>query len=118
VILELRAASESKVNSGYVAGQPLSGSLVPWRVSNVTLHCTGTAQQKNRHGEHRLRPTFALGQSHQFDRAPITSTGWMVWDRHARAPARLKGGRPAIALTEEQAREIRDELNKIHIANG
>ena len=45
------------------------------------------------------------------------SKGWMVWDRHARAPARLEGGRPAIELTEEQAREIRDELNKNHIAD-
>jgi hypothetical protein len=27
-------------------------------------------------------------------------------------PARLEGGRPVIELTEEQAREIRDELNK------
>jgi hypothetical protein len=36
----------------------------------------------------------------------------MVWDRHAREPARLEGGRPVIDLTEEQAREISDELNK------
>ena len=41
-----------------------------------------------------------------------SSTGWMVWDRHARAPARLEEGRPAIGLTEEQAREIKDELTK------
>ena len=40
------------------------------------------------------------------------STGWMVWDRHARAPARLEEGRPAIGLTEEQAREIKDKLTK------
>jgi hypothetical protein len=46
------------------------------------------------------------------------SKGWMVWDRQARAPARLEGGRPVIELTEEQAREIRDELNKNHIADG
>jgi hypothetical protein len=46
------------------------------------------------------------------------SKGWMVWDRHARAPARLEGGRPVIELTEEQAREIRDELNKNHVADG
>jgi hypothetical protein len=38
------------------------------------------------------------------------STGWMVWDRHAREPARLKEGRPAVELTEEQAREIKDKL--------
>jgi hypothetical protein len=43
---------------------------------------------------------------------------WMVWDRHGRGPARLEGGRPAVGLTEEQAREIRDELNKNHIAGG
>jgi len=34
----------------------------------------------------------------------------MVWDRHARGPARLEEGRPAVGLTEEQAREIKDEL--------
>jgi hypothetical protein len=44
--------------------------------------------------------------------ARMGSKGWMVWDRHARAPARLEGGRPVIDLTEEQAREISDELNK------
>ena len=41
------------------------------------------------------------------------SKGWMVWDRQARAPARPEGGLPVIGLTEEQAREIRDELTKI-----
>ena len=46
------------------------------------------------------------------------STGWMVWDRHARGPVRLEEGRPAVGLTEEQAREISDELNKNHIADG
>jgi hypothetical protein len=47
------------------------------------------------------------------------SKGWMVWDRQARAPARLgRDGRPAIDLTDERAREIRDELNKNHIADG
>jgi hypothetical protein len=47
------------------------------------------------------------------------SKNWMVWDRQARAPARLgEMGRPAIDLTEEQAREIRDELTKNHIADG
>jgi hypothetical protein len=40
------------------------------------------------------------------------SIGWMVWDRHARAPARLEEGRPATGLTEEQAREIKAELTK------
>jgi len=46
------------------------------------------------------------------------SKGWMVWARLARAPARLEGGRPVIELTEEQAREISDELNKNNIADG
>jgi hypothetical protein len=46
------------------------------------------------------------------------SKGWMVWDRQARAPARPEGGLPVIGLTEEQAREIRDELTKNHIADG
>jgi hypothetical protein len=40
------------------------------------------------------------------------TTHWMVWDRHGRAPARLEGGRPAVGFTEEQAREIKDELTK------
>jgi hypothetical protein len=40
------------------------------------------------------------------------TTHWMVWDRHERAPARLEGGRPAVGLTEEQAREIKDDLTK------
>jgi hypothetical protein len=34
----------------------------------------------------------------------------MVWDRHARGPARLEGGGPAVGLTEEQAQKIKDEL--------
>jgi hypothetical protein len=38
------------------------------------------------------------------------STGWMVWDRHAREPARLEEGRPAVWLTKEQAQKIKDEL--------
>jgi hypothetical protein len=40
------------------------------------------------------------------------STDWMVWDRHARAPARLEEGRPATGLTEEQAREIKSRTDK------
>ena len=51
--LELPAASKSKVNSGFDTGQLLSGSLVPHRASNATLHCTETGQQ--RHGEGGLR---------------------------------------------------------------
>ena len=46
------------------------------------------------------------------------SKGWMVWDRQRREPARLEGGRPVIELSEERAREIRDELNKNDIADG
>jgi hypothetical protein len=38
------------------------------------------------------------------------TTGWMVWDRHAREPARLEEGRPAVRLTEKQAQKIKDEL--------
>jgi hypothetical protein len=37
---------------------------------------------------------------------------WMVWDREAKAPAMLRG-RLAIRLSEERAREIKDELIKI-----
>ena len=40
------------------------------------------------------------------------TTHWMVWDRHERGPARLEGGQPAVGLTEEQAREIKDDLTK------
>jgi hypothetical protein len=36
--------------------------------------------------------------------------GWMVWDRHARKPASLEEGRPAVWLSEEQAQKIKDEL--------
>jgi hypothetical protein len=35
--------------------------------------------------------------------------GWMVWDRQSKGPARFQG-RQAIGLTEEQAREIKEEL--------
>jgi hypothetical protein len=38
------------------------------------------------------------------------STGWMVWDRHTREPARLEEGRLAVWLTEQQAQKIKDEL--------
>jgi len=38
--LEHPAVSTSWVNSGSVAGQQLSGSLVPERASIVTPHCT------------------------------------------------------------------------------
>jgi hypothetical protein len=35
--------------------------------------------------------------------------GWMVWDRHSKGPAKFQGRR-AIVLTEERAREIKEEL--------
>jgi hypothetical protein len=43
-----------------------------------------------------------------------------VGQTHARAPARLEEKEAArlSSLTEEQAREIRDELNKNHVADG
>jgi hypothetical protein len=34
---------------------------------------------------------------------------WMVWDRQFRGPARIPGGY-AIKLSEERARQIRDQL--------
>jgi hypothetical protein len=37
---KLPAASGSRINSGFVAGQLLAGSLVPSRASIVTPHCT------------------------------------------------------------------------------
>jgi hypothetical protein len=42
---------------------------------------------------------------------------WMVWDRHAKGPAMLDG-RLAIGLAEDDAREIKDVLTKIYIAEG
>jgi hypothetical protein len=45
------------------------------------------------------------------------TVGWMVWDRQTRAPATPKG-RALIGMTEEQAREIKDELTKKYIAEG
>jgi hypothetical protein len=35
--------------------------------------------------------------------------GWMVWDRRSKGPAKFQGRR-AIVLTEERAREIKEEL--------
>ena len=62
--LELPAASKSKVNSGFVAGQLLFGSNVPQRASNVTPHCTETAQQEKtaRRGQPE-RPTVCFGSN-------------------------------------------------------
>jgi hypothetical protein len=45
------------------------------------------------------------------------SRGWMVWDRQKRGPAEF-GGRLEIGLTEEQAREAKDQLTKAYIAKG
>jgi hypothetical protein len=42
---------------------------------------------------------------------------WMVWDRHTKGPAMLEG-RLAIGLAEDDAREIKDVLTKIYIAEG
>jgi hypothetical protein len=58
VKLELPVASKSKVNSGFVAGQLLSGLLVPWRASNFALHCTEPAQQKKRMLRPSAHPSF------------------------------------------------------------
>jgi hypothetical protein len=41
----------------------------------------------------------------------------MVWDRQKRGPATTEG-RLKIGLTEEQARETKDELTKAYIAKG
>jgi hypothetical protein len=43
--------------------------------------------------------------------------GWMVWDRHAKGPAEYQG-HLVVELLEEQARKIRNELTKQHIAKG
>jgi hypothetical protein len=43
--------------------------------------------------------------------------GWMVWDRQKRGPASTEG-RLEIGLTEEKARETKDELTRAYIAKG
>ena len=43
--------------------------------------------------------------------------GWMVWDRQKQGPAQT-GERLEIGLTDEQARETKDELTKQYIAKG
>jgi hypothetical protein len=41
----------------------------------------------------------------------------MVWDRHARGPAKYLGY-AVVELPEDQARKIADELTKKYIAEG
>jgi hypothetical protein len=41
----------------------------------------------------------------------------MVWDRHTKGPAMLDA-RLAVGLAEDDAREIRDVLTRIYIAEG
>jgi hypothetical protein len=41
----------------------------------------------------------------------------MVWDRHTKGPAKLDG-RLAVELAEDDAREIKDVLTRIYIAEG
>jgi hypothetical protein len=43
--------------------------------------------------------------------------GWMVWDRHTKGPAMLDG-RLAVGLAEDDAREIKEALTRICIAEG
>ena len=43
--------------------------------------------------------------------------GWMVWDRHAKGPAKYLGY-PVVELPEDKAREIADVLTKRNIAEG
>ena len=42
---------------------------------------------------------------------------WMVWDRHTKGPAMLDD-RLAKGLAEDDAREIKDILTRIYIAEG
>jgi hypothetical protein len=42
---------------------------------------------------------------------------WMVWDRHTKGPAKLDG-RLVVGLAEDDAKEIKDVLTKIYIAEG
>jgi hypothetical protein len=45
------------------------------------------------------------------------SHGWTVWDREARGPANV-AGRTMTGLTEEQARNVKDEFTKHCIAGA
>jgi hypothetical protein len=45
------------------------------------------------------------------------TSGLMVWDRHAKGPAKLNG-QPAIGLTEEQAVKIKEQLTSSSAADG
>jgi hypothetical protein len=42
---------------------------------------------------------------------------WMIWDRQIRGPAKLGRGRLAIALTEERAQELVEQL-RVRFADG
>jgi hypothetical protein len=42
---------------------------------------------------------------------------WMVWDRHAKGPAKYLGN-PTVELPKDQAQEIAGELTKNYIAEG
>jgi hypothetical protein len=43
--------------------------------------------------------------------------GWIVWDRNTKGTAKYQG-RLVLELSEDRAREIRDELTKQYIAKG
>ena len=58
--------------------------------------------------EHPI-PRFLAGAGTRLD--------WMVWDRHTKGRAMLDG-RLATELAEDAAREIKDVLTKIYIAEG
>ena len=79
------AASKSKVYSGFVTGQPLSGSLVPYRASNVALNCSETGRHEKRHGEDTSsarRPLWAALIPGCSARLPFRPSGRMFQDRH------------------------------------
>jgi hypothetical protein len=75
--------------------------------------------------------TFMRGRRLKSDRRKMTdephlprflvrrdgNRGWMVWDRQTKGPAKYPRY-PAVDLTEDRAREIKDVLTKQYIAGG
>jgi hypothetical protein len=92
------AGSKSRVNSGFVTEQPLSGSLVPHRAPNVTRNCTVTGQPESRHGKGSLRPTPALHpaapQQGAFNRRERSASACVVRDEASASACHKRTSRP------------------------
>ena len=109
--LIVRTADRNRVNLFHAP----AASTKPFAVPTKPFSCLGEDVLKL--GSDPLRMSSCPGEKAKMTELARYlvrkgSTGWMVWDRHGRAPARLERGQPAIGLTEEQAREIKDELTK------